>query len=192
MSLLPKKIIGLDFSFIKYWLGFFLQEFSGGLLGSSYSRNYWWGLGVFYWRNPCRSRVFFKGIFSGYNFFPQRNSWQVGFLLVEFLVGFVDLVCCCCCKKYNIFLTLLKNLQCRPYNDRIVFACRSFLDSKSLVIQFIIQEIALVKNPLTQEIFFHSTKSQLDYMHQFKRWHQINSLLASLKVGKDNFEQVKR
>jgi len=59
-------------------------------------------------------------------------------------------------EKYNVFLTLLKNPQCRPYNDRTVFTCRSFLDFKSSNNTNcpIMQEIVLVKNPLTYEIVF--------------------------------------
>jgi len=38
-------------------------------------------------------------------------------------------------KRFNVFFTLLKNLQCRPYNDKAIFACGSFLDFKNLVIQ---------------------------------------------------------
>lgn len=60
MSLLPKKIVGLDFSFTKFWLGFFLEEFFGGLLGSSYSMNYW-GDWVF----------FVGGILDGVGFFSK-------------------------------------------------------------------------------------------------------------------------
>ncbi len=91
MSLLPKKIVGLDFSFTKFWLGFFLEEFFGGLLGSSYSMNYW-GDWVF----------FVGGILDGVGFFSEdflvirgfffgKNFWQVGFFFVEFLVGCVFL-----------------------------------------------------------------------------------------------------